>query len=132
MKDKRPKDEELAKEARLWDERRLTPAGWEDAPEAIPRVADSVPISIRLPRQMIAILKEFARREGIGYQVLIKQWVDDRIRDEHARQKRDVRFPGPVIRLQAAVFHASPTFSLTPEANLDEVGRLASRLPASG
>jgi hypothetical protein len=132
MKDKPAKDDELAEEARLWDERKLTPAGWEDAPEAIPRVADSMPISIRLPRQMIAILKESAKREGIGYQVLIKQWLDDRIRHEHARQKRDVRLPGPIIRLQAAVFQISPTFSLTAEANLDVVGQLASRLPVPG
>ena len=55
---------------------------WEDAPEAVPRAAESSPISIRFPKKMIAILKEFARREGVGYQALIEKWLDDRIRKE--------------------------------------------------
>jgi len=80
---------------------------------------------------MIAILKEFARRDGIGYQVLIKQWLDDRIRQESQRRKTDVRFPDPVIRFQAAVFNPLPSFGLTEEARQDELGRIASRLPVS-
>ncbi len=63
----------MAREARLWDERKLTPAGWRDAPEAVPATKRSVPISIRLPQPMVAILKEFAQQAGIGYQVLMKQ-----------------------------------------------------------
>ena len=31
---------------------------------------------------MLDILREFARRKGIGYSVLIKKWLDDRIREE--------------------------------------------------
>jgi hypothetical protein len=85
MSDKVRKEEELAKEAKLWDEGTLTPAGWEDAPEAVPRSQESVAISIQFPRQMVHILQEFARREGIGYQVLLKRWLDDRIRLEQQR-----------------------------------------------
>lgn len=74
--------EELVREAREWDSRVQTPAGWTDAPEAVPRSAVSKTISVRVPDQMLATLKEFARREGIGYQVLMKRWLDDRIRKE--------------------------------------------------
>jgi hypothetical protein len=31
---------------------------------------------------MLTILKAFARREGIGYQVLMKRWLDERISEE--------------------------------------------------
>lgn len=60
--------------------------GWEDAPDAVPRNAESVAISLRLPKKMLDILREFARREGkgIGYQALLKRWLDDRIRKEAA------------------------------------------------
>lgn len=74
--------EELAREAAEWDSRVRSPHDWTDAPEAIPRVGVSTAISVRVPNQMLAVLREFARREGIGYQMLIKRWLDDRIRAE--------------------------------------------------
>ncbi len=38
MKPKRKPDyKKLAEEARKWDSREISPAGWRDAPEAIPR-----------------------------------------------------------------------------------------------
>ena len=42
----------------------------------------AVAISLRLPGRQIQLLKEIARREGIGYQTLMKRWLDDRLRDE--------------------------------------------------
>lgn len=59
--------EQLAEEAAKWDkeaERLLTP------------------ISIRLPDDMLVLIREFARRKGVGYQVLMKQWLDDRVKEE--------------------------------------------------
>jgi predicted DNA binding CopG/RHH family protein len=88
MSKKRMTDAQLADEARRWDARELTPAGWEDATDAVPRAKASEAISLRLPLPMLAVLKEFARREGIGYQVLIKRWLNDRI-----FQERDQRAP---------------------------------------
>ncbi len=44
----------------------------------------TTPISIRLPDRMLEILKEAASCRGIGYQTLLKQWLDDRIRQEVA------------------------------------------------
>jgi predicted DNA binding CopG/RHH family protein len=84
MIDKKLTDEELAREAERWDKRELNPADWEDAPDHVPRAAESVAISIRLPKQLLGLLKEFARRNGIGYQVLMKRWLDDRLRREYA------------------------------------------------
>lgn len=42
-------------------------------------------VSINLPVAMIHLLKELARRENIDYQILIKRWLDDRLRQEHGR-----------------------------------------------
>lgn len=84
--------EELEREAEDWDRGVLTPRDWQDAPEAIPRVGASTSISLRVPNDMLAILKAFARRQGIGYQVLLKRWLDDRIRDERdklAKERKD-------------------------------------------
>lgn len=131
MSDKRSTDDELAEEARRWDNRELTPHGWVDAPDAAPRAKESVPISIRLPRRMVAILKEFASRSGIGYQVLMKRWLDDRIAQEHrklkgkiaererikaAEQQRMCLVVGPKLWSQAASFDASAIRPPTPVA----------------
>ncbi len=77
--------EQLAREALLWDSGSLRPDDWIDAPEAVPRSGAATPISIRVPTQMLAVLKAFAKREGIGYQVLMKRWLDERIREEHSK-----------------------------------------------
>lgn len=89
MTKKRMSDEELAQEAKQWDNREITPSGWKDAPEAVPRAGESVAISIRLPRAMMEILKEFAARTGTGYQVLMKRWLDERIRQERKRRRKE-------------------------------------------
>lgn len=74
--------EQLAAEARRWADGNVDPKDWKDSPEAVINQAASKPISLRMPLRMLAIIKEFARREGVGYQVLIKRWLDDRIRQE--------------------------------------------------
>jgi hypothetical protein len=88
MTRKRATDAELAEEAKRWDSGQLTPAGWEDVPGAVPRARQAVAISLRVPAPMLTILKEFARREGIGYQVLMKRWLDERIRAERDRRRK--------------------------------------------
>src|SRR5438552_248925 len=123
MTEKRMSNEELAEEARRWDAREVTPAGWEDAPDAVPRAKESTQINIRLPRQMVEILKEFARRSGIGYQVLMKRWLDERIRQERERFRHEqdrlrrereraqrpptIKLVSPIFVSQAAAFDAS-------------------------
>lgn len=76
--------EQLADEARHW-ESGGTPRGWRPADGAAPRAAESKQISLRLPVAMLTLLKAFAEREGIGYQVLVKRWLDDRLREERVR-----------------------------------------------
>jgi hypothetical protein len=73
MTEKRATDEELADEAHRWDSRQITPAGWKNAPDALPDARESTVISLHLPGAMMAILDEFAARSGIGYQDLIKR-----------------------------------------------------------
>jgi predicted DNA binding CopG/RHH family protein len=78
----------LAQEASDWDARRRTPAGFEDAEDAVPRAREATAISLRMPTALLTVLKKFAEREGIGYQVLIKRWLDDRVREERDRLRR--------------------------------------------
>ena len=82
--------DDRAREVELWDQRVLTPAGWADAPEAVPRASESVAISVRFPAPMLDVLKEFAHRAGVGYQSLIKQWLNERIREETLKRHASV------------------------------------------
>ena len=112
MKPKKHKDavpertphEDLAREAADWDAGRRTPRGFEDAPDAVPRARESVPISLRMPKDMLEVLRTFAAREGVGYQVLIKRWLDDRIRSEReqlrGRQRKSPRPAAPRFPLE--------------------------------
>lgn len=88
---KRTSHDELAREVELWESGSLTPAGWRDAPEAVPRNRESKLVSIRFPVVMIELLKLFAQQEGIGYQVLIKRWLDDRLRNERDKLRYAAR-----------------------------------------
>jgi len=94
--------DELAEEAAAWTDGRLTPEDWQDAPEAVPRAAESKAISIRLPVEMLQLLRGFAKREGIGYQVLIKRWLDDRLRTERERLRGQQQTRASVVRLASS------------------------------
>jgi hypothetical protein len=123
MSNARMSAEEMAEEARRWAEDVPPPGSLVDAPDAVPRAKESVQISIRLPCQMVAILKEFARRSGIGYQVLMKRWLDERIRQERKRLRREqerlrcarereqcpstIKLLSPTVISEAAAFDAS-------------------------
>lgn len=91
-------DEKLAEEARLWDSGALRPADWLDAPRAVPRIAESATVSVRLPKRTLAVVEAFAKREGVGCDALVSRWVDERIMEESAnldaaapRDKRGAR-----------------------------------------
>ena len=71
--------ETLAEEARLWDSGALRPSDWFDAPEAVPRSAESTTVSITISKRMLTVLEAFARREGIGCSALVSRWLDERI-----------------------------------------------------
>jgi hypothetical protein len=100
-------------------------------------------INIRLPCQMVAILKEFARRSGIGYQVLLKRWLDERIRKERDRLRQEqeryrrervraqlpplIRLASPTFVSQAAAFDASDISDLAVVSAADVCG--ATQMP---
>src|SRR5688500_7346216 len=52
------------------------------APERPVESGPLVAISLRVPGSMLESLKQFAELRGVGYQVLMKRWLDDRIRQE--------------------------------------------------
>lgn len=116
--DRRMTDEELIIEANRWDTQEVRPDKWEDCPDAIPRKRESVSISIRIPCDMLLILKEFAKREGQGYQVLMKRWLDDRIRVEREwlRKKRSsIRVESSSILRKATSFKSDQVLISVPE-----------------
>jgi hypothetical protein len=86
--------EALAQEVREWEDGTRTLEGWVDAPEKIPNIGKSTLIDFRVPTDMLTILKEFARRERIGYQVLMKRWLDDRIREERDKLRKKIEKTG--------------------------------------
>ena len=93
---KQATDPHLTAEVRDWDTGDLNTDGWVDASEAVPNQARSTAISIRMPNEMLSILKMFAERNGVGYQVLIKRWLDKKIREERdllrlARKRDSIR-----------------------------------------
>ncbi len=110
MNENRPSNEKLAQEAVRWDAREITPAGWEDAPDAAPRAKESVAISIRLPVKMVTILKEFANRAGLGYQVLMKRWLDDRLKQEHKQLQEAIHAREVLARRSAIIRLVEPQF----------------------
>ena len=119
MKRKQATHDELAREAQDWASGKINVTGWTDSPDAIPRAQESVPISIRLPKKMLELIRQFAKRENIGYQVLIKRWLDERIVQEAQARNRAVPLGQPVVVLQAASFTQGPAGKLTEDAQLD-------------
>jgi hypothetical protein len=79
MRGRRAPAEELAEEARQWDADEIDLSGWVDVPADLPVRNPSISVSLRFPQQMLAILKEFARRRGVPYQTMIKQWLRERL-----------------------------------------------------
>lgn len=94
--------DQLAQEAAEWEAGSRTPRGFHDAPDAVPRAHESTPISLRMPKDMLHIIRRFAARDGVGYQVLIKRWLDERIR--HEREQ--------LIRQREGAKGAAPSFPL--------------------
>jgi len=137
MNEARMSPEEMAEEARRWAEEEVPSGSLVEAPDAVPRAGESVSISIRLPRLMVEILKEFAHRSGIGYQVLMKRWLDERIRKERERIRQEqallqrerertqrpltYKLKSPTFISQAAAFDASGVRDL-PVAPSKEAG----------
>ena len=63
--------------------------------------AGTVPVTIRMPADMINRLKDEAARAGArGYQTLIKQWIEERLNDEPMIAKSTLRvFVEPIATM---------------------------------
>jgi hypothetical protein len=71
--------QQIIQEVKLWDEKKIDISDWQDTPDAIPKINQAVNLHLLLPVRMIEILKEFSRRVGCDLNVLIAQWLNDRI-----------------------------------------------------
>jgi hypothetical protein len=103
--------EELAQEAAAWANRANSLSGWEEAPDAVPRQAESTAISIRMPTNMLTIIRELARRRGIGYQMLMKQWFEECIQEASkpylARLRKERR--AAMVQLERELLECCPS-----------------------
>lgn len=81
-----PPDLSPAEEARWWDEH---PSYWDGdaAEEAIPaaRPRRTKPVNLRLPVEMIEMLKAEAVRRSIPYQTLIRMWLKEHLDAQRER-----------------------------------------------
>lgn len=100
----RATNEQLAREASEWDRAERVPAEFRDAPEAVPAGGESAAISLRMPKKLLALLRAFAEREGVGYQVLLKRWIDDRLRAERDKLRAARHAAGGRERVHAPTF----------------------------
>ena len=91
MKKRSRKDEDRARRAQLWSEGELSGEDWIEDERGLPRGLESEQISLRLPRRLLAVIRGFAKRRGIGYQTLLKDWLDDRARYEARRELKRKR-----------------------------------------
>ena len=111
----RASPERLAAEAQAWQQGAPLGDGWQQAPEAVVRHKASTTVTMRMPIDMLAVLKGFAERKGIGYQALVKQWLDERIRVEGDKLlgKRTV------CAVPAGARYAPPVDGLVDRADID-------------
>lgn len=65
--------------------------GWPNKPEegppagnaeAAPGDDEATTVSLTMPKVMLIVLTDLAKREGIGLDVLVNRWVDARIKQE--------------------------------------------------
>ena len=78
----------LSEEVKQWDSAGFqTKSGFQSQPELVPRVSETTLISIRIPNKLLHLLKAAATEQEIGYQVLMKRWLEDRLRQEFEERK---------------------------------------------
>ncbi len=77
-----PQFNSIMEESDFWDTHDATDY-FDETVEVDVRFVDArpkkIPVSMRLDRKMVADLKAVARRQGIGYQTLIRMWLLERL-----------------------------------------------------
>lgn len=79
--------EQYRKETLAWVSGEWDPKDWTDSPKSAPE--GHAVVNLRVSPKLLEILREFARREGIGIEALIKYWLTDRIIDEREILRSD-------------------------------------------
>ena len=76
-----PKFKNEAEEAVFWAENDSTEfLDWDQAEVVKPKAKL---ISIRLPEDLIASIKDSAKEKALPYQTLIRFWLNEKIKEEH-------------------------------------------------
>jgi predicted DNA binding CopG/RHH family protein len=78
--------------ADYWEDTEEVPEGeTEIAPEfrakALERAREKQLLSLRLEKRQIALAKRIAREKSIGYQTLMRSWIDEGIKKELAKRE---------------------------------------------
>ncbi len=90
---------EMIAEAERWNPKTPPIGEFVDAPEAVPRHRETEMISLRMPVKLLEIVKEIARRNGVGYQVQLKRWMDEKVREYSEQAKATARVPAGPLEL---------------------------------
>lgn len=114
-------EQDRADRARLWDEGKLSGKDWIQDEDSIPRAQESEQISIRLPKRLLSVLRGLAKRRSIGYQVLLRDLLDERVREEARREL--VRLGRAPAEARVLVFKASGKLGIAPERLEDSKSR---------
>lgn len=112
-------------EAERWLRLLRTPTSLKDAPKAIPRIKETTELRLRFPKTLALILTEFARRKSVSLPVLVKEWLDDRIREEARTlpKKRAKAQPKVIIDRPTSPEETAKTFGLSKKRQR-EIDRL--------
>lgn len=70
-------------EAAYWAENRPDLRLMESAVVASSELSESVTITLRIDPRMLARIKRLARSRYLNYQSMIKQWLSERMEEEH-------------------------------------------------
>ena len=78
-------------EAAFWAENRLDLRLMESAVASSSEVSESVTITLRIDPRMLARIKRMARSRYLNYQSMIKQWLSERMEQEHRERPVEQR-----------------------------------------
>ena len=76
-----------AEEASFWEDAKLDVRLMESSILAGQSAKESVTITLRMDPRMLSRVKYLARSRFLNYQSMIKQWVSERVEEEHNKLK---------------------------------------------
>ena len=85
--DQVPKFAGEAEEASFWEDAKLDVRLMESSILAGQSAKESVTITLRMDPRMLSRVKYLARSRFLNYQSMIKQWLSERLEEEHNKLK---------------------------------------------